>query len=66
MKKDVLQGAVLFWNPLRRIHSPKYTAIQDIKNRSKASTRLGKALYLPNYISQVISPLSLLTLNVVH
>lgn len=40
MKKDVLQGAVLFWNPLWRTHSPKYTAIEDIKNRSKPSTRL--------------------------
>lgn len=40
MKKDVLQGAVLFWNPLWRIHSPMYTAIEDIKNRSKSTTRL--------------------------
>lgn len=39
VKKDVLQEAVLFWNPLGRIHSPKYTAIQDIKYRSKPSAR---------------------------
>lgn len=39
MKKGVLQEAVPFWNPLGRIHSPKYTAIQDIRYKSKPSTR---------------------------